>query len=171
VCGTKNFVSVRLYSAPQSHWTIVAIHGICAFGEPAQAESFAAIKSDPLPGLGCSTSLERQTAGSLWDAYWLLTSLCRAQRSGCEPVQKSSAKRRPGDGCLLEQSRPHVETRTFPCLTSGPLVNLSGFSEICSQQKSPGRCRGLSLLEIRKIRSDQYLAATEGPPQPPQPKR
>jgi len=54
VCGTKNFVSVRLYSAPQSHWTIVAIHGICAFGEPAQAESFAAIKSDPLPGLGCN---------------------------------------------------------------------------------------------------------------------
>ncbi len=50
MCGTKNFVSVRLYSAPQSHWTIVAIHGICAFGEPAQADSFAAIKSDPLPG-------------------------------------------------------------------------------------------------------------------------
>ena len=44
MCGTRNFVSVRLYSAPQSHWTIVAIHGICAFGEPAQAESFAAIK-------------------------------------------------------------------------------------------------------------------------------
>jgi len=44
VCGTKNFVSVRLYSAPQSHWTIVAIHGICAFGEPVQAGLFAAIK-------------------------------------------------------------------------------------------------------------------------------
>jgi hypothetical protein len=56
VCGTKNFVSVRLYSAPQSHWTIVAIFGICAFGEPVQAGSFAAIKSDPLPGLGRSTS-------------------------------------------------------------------------------------------------------------------
>jgi hypothetical protein len=47
VCGTKNFVSVRLYSAPQSHWTIVSIFGICAFGEPVQAGSFAAIKSDP----------------------------------------------------------------------------------------------------------------------------
>ena len=45
MCGTKNFVSVRLYSAPQSHWTIVAIFGICAFGEPVQAGSFAAIKS------------------------------------------------------------------------------------------------------------------------------
>jgi len=25
VCGTKNLISVRSYSAPQSHWTIVAI--------------------------------------------------------------------------------------------------------------------------------------------------
>src|SRR6266446_2036195 len=60
VCGTKNFVSVRLYSAPQSHWTIVAIIGICPFGEPVQAGLFAAIKSDTLPGLESSTSLERQ---------------------------------------------------------------------------------------------------------------
>ena len=30
VCGTKNFVSVRLYSAPQLHRTIVAIYVICA---------------------------------------------------------------------------------------------------------------------------------------------
>ena len=95
MCGTKHFVSVRLYSAPQSHWTIVTIHGICAFGEPAQAESFAAIKSDLLPGLGCSTSLKRQTAGSLWDAYWLLTSLCGGQRRVCEPVQKSSTSGDP----------------------------------------------------------------------------
>jgi hypothetical protein len=63
VCGTKNFISVRLYSAPQSHWTIVAILEICAFGEPVQAGLFAAIKGNPLAGLGCLTSLERQTAG------------------------------------------------------------------------------------------------------------
>src|SRR6476660_8183937 len=31
VCGTKNFSSVRLYSAPHLHWTIVTIPGICAF--------------------------------------------------------------------------------------------------------------------------------------------
>jgi hypothetical protein len=70
---------VRLYSAPQSHWTIVAILGICAFGEPVQAGSFAAIKSDPLPGLACSTSLARQAAGSVWDAYWSVdeADLCR----------------------------------------------------------------------------------------------
>jgi hypothetical protein len=39
VCGTKNFASVRLYSAPQSHRTIVAILGICAYGTPKQAET------------------------------------------------------------------------------------------------------------------------------------
>jgi hypothetical protein len=27
-----------LYSAPQSHWTIVAILRICAYGEPVQTE-------------------------------------------------------------------------------------------------------------------------------------
>jgi hypothetical protein len=37
VCGTKNFVSVRLYSAPQSHRTIVAILRICAYGGLVQA--------------------------------------------------------------------------------------------------------------------------------------
>ena len=34
VCGTKNFVSVRLYSAPQLHRTIVAILGICTRNRP-----------------------------------------------------------------------------------------------------------------------------------------
>ena len=34
VCGTKNFVSVRLYSAPQLHRTIVAILGIYARNRP-----------------------------------------------------------------------------------------------------------------------------------------
>ena len=34
VCGAKNFVSVRLYSAPQLHRTIVAILGICARNGP-----------------------------------------------------------------------------------------------------------------------------------------
>ena len=53
MCGTKNFSSVRLYSAPQLlHRTIVSIPGICAFGEQDQAGSFVAIKSDPLSGLG-----------------------------------------------------------------------------------------------------------------------
>ena len=38
VCGTKNFVSVRLYSAPQLHRTIVAILGICPRGTPDQPQ-------------------------------------------------------------------------------------------------------------------------------------
>jgi len=45
VCGTKNFSSVRLYSAPQLlHRTIVTIPGICAFNGQDQAGSFAAKK-------------------------------------------------------------------------------------------------------------------------------
>ncbi len=45
MCGTKNFSSVRLYSAPQLlHRTIVTIPGICAFNGQDQAGSFAAIK-------------------------------------------------------------------------------------------------------------------------------
>ena len=40
VCGAKNFSSVRLYSAPQLHRTIVAIYGVCAsdllFSSPEQ---------------------------------------------------------------------------------------------------------------------------------------
>ena len=38
MCATKNFVSVRLYSAPQSHWTTVAIVEICAHGGANQTE-------------------------------------------------------------------------------------------------------------------------------------
>jgi hypothetical protein len=49
VCGTKNFVSVRLYSAPQSHWTIVAILRICAYGEPVQAEFVRHNQTGPVP--------------------------------------------------------------------------------------------------------------------------
>ena len=39
MCGTKNFASVRWYSAPQLHRTIVAILGICAYGTPKQVET------------------------------------------------------------------------------------------------------------------------------------
>jgi hypothetical protein len=49
VCGTKNFASVRLYSAPQLHRTIVAILGICACGTPKQVETRRHNQTDPLP--------------------------------------------------------------------------------------------------------------------------
>src|SRR5260370_21462827 len=39
VCGTKNVVSVRLYSAPQLHRTIVAILRICPYGPPDQPQA------------------------------------------------------------------------------------------------------------------------------------
>src|ERR1700730_15723400 len=58
--------------------------------------------------------------------------------------------------------------------SSGPLVNLSGFSEICTQQEKPRTMPGLKFAGVDQIRSDQirsdqirsgqYLAATEGPP-------
>jgi hypothetical protein len=44
VCGTKNFVSVRLYSAPQLHRTIVAIRGICAANPPFSSRKSATIE-------------------------------------------------------------------------------------------------------------------------------
>ena len=46
MCGTKNFTSVRLYSAPQSHWTIVVILRICAYGARDQA------------GFGCKSAMD-----------------------------------------------------------------------------------------------------------------
>jgi hypothetical protein len=48
VCGTKNFASVRLYSAPQLHWTIVAILRICASGTPKKVETRRHNQTDPL---------------------------------------------------------------------------------------------------------------------------
>jgi len=44
VCGTKNFSAVRLYSAPQLHWTIVAIPGICAPNRTFSSRNLATIK-------------------------------------------------------------------------------------------------------------------------------
>jgi hypothetical protein len=49
VCGTKNFSSVRLYSAPQLHRTIVAILGICPRGTPDQAQCPLLRAQSPLP--------------------------------------------------------------------------------------------------------------------------
>jgi hypothetical protein len=43
VCGTKNFVSVRLYSVPQLHRTIVAILAICPQGTLDQPQSLSAL--------------------------------------------------------------------------------------------------------------------------------
>jgi hypothetical protein len=49
VCGTKNFVSVRLYSAPQLHRTIVAILKICAQNRRFSSVEVCHNQTDPLP--------------------------------------------------------------------------------------------------------------------------
>src|ERR1700726_4079803 len=49
VCGTKNFSSVRLYSAPQLHCTIVAIPGICASDRRFSSPELCHNRTDPLP--------------------------------------------------------------------------------------------------------------------------
>src|SRR5258706_16036830 len=49
VCGTENFSSVRLYSAPQLHCTIVAIPGICASDRRSSSPELCHNRTDPLP--------------------------------------------------------------------------------------------------------------------------
>src|ERR1700681_461725 len=49
VCGTKNFSSLRLYSAPQLHCTIVAIPGICASDRRFSSPELCHNRTDPLP--------------------------------------------------------------------------------------------------------------------------
>ena len=48
VCGTKNFSSVRLYSAPQLHCTIVAIPGICASDRRFSSPELCHVELTPL---------------------------------------------------------------------------------------------------------------------------
>jgi hypothetical protein len=62
VCGIKNFSSVRLYSAPQLHCTIVAILRICA---PCPASNSATIKLTHSRLLGRLAKLpEKRTGGA-----------------------------------------------------------------------------------------------------------
>ena len=49
VWATKNFSSVRLYSAPQLHRTIVAILRICPYGTPDQPQGLSGPGSVTLP--------------------------------------------------------------------------------------------------------------------------
>jgi hypothetical protein len=47
VCGAKNLSSVRLYSAPQLHRTIVAIFGICARKRSVSSPNVCHNQTDP----------------------------------------------------------------------------------------------------------------------------
>jgi len=72
VCGTKNFVSVRLYSAPQLHRTIVAILGICTRGTPDQPQYLC--DHSPLGGVvrleGRSSTKRPRLAGCKGRGRW-----------------------------------------------------------------------------------------------------
>ena len=69
MCGTKNFASVRLYSAPQLHRTIVAILEICAYGTPKQVETRRHNQTDPLPALGAKPHESSASGGYLGNAF------------------------------------------------------------------------------------------------------
>ena len=69
MCGTKNFASVRLYSAPQLHRTIVTILGICAYGIPKQVEARRHNQTDPLPALGAKPHESSASGGYLGNAF------------------------------------------------------------------------------------------------------
>jgi hypothetical protein len=71
VCGTKNFSSVRLYSAPQLHRTIVAILGICPCGTPDQPQFLC-------PGLEVVTAKETAPARARVEVVWgFVMGVCR----------------------------------------------------------------------------------------------
>ena len=119
MCGTRNFVSMRLYSAPHSHLTIVAILEICLFGRSVQAGSFAAIKSDPRNSkrsnfenraeMGGSPEVQRKTGLS---------------SKAVVPVGSPEPELRPVRGCTIHPSvkRDRRDADGPPRPTPGPTV-------------------------------------------------
>jgi hypothetical protein len=73
VCGTKNFSSVRWYSAPQLlHLTIVAISGICAPAHQFSSTDGCRNQTAPLPGDG--------RLPGVWEARWRVFGLRAVKR-------------------------------------------------------------------------------------------
>jgi hypothetical protein len=75
VCGTKNFSSVRLYSAPQLHRTIVAILRICARNRPLSSVPVCHNQTNPLPKPRCCPLVVVAPVGRLswgWNGHWLM---------------------------------------------------------------------------------------------------
>ena len=120
MCGTKNFASVRLYSAPQLHRTIVAILGICAYGTPKQAEPAATIKlihyrrlgakphessaSDAYLGIQCLQRFQSLNAMRNWDRRY--------------PAQRIAPRREPARFAMPFRSHPTLKfsAEVFPLL-------------------------------------------------------
>ena len=92
VCGTKNFVSVRLYSAPQLHRTIVAILGICPCGTPDQPQCPLPQAQSPLPQSARKPPVRlriiRTRSG---EAHYCTVHPARAVRAGASLRQRRAA--------------------------------------------------------------------------------
>jgi len=86
----------------------VAIFGICAFGEPVQAESFVAIKSDPLPR---TRVLDVARTASCWLRVGCIS-------GGGNDVDVNRFRREvsaePGGVCLLEDTVEKVQNSAAP---------------------------------------------------------
>jgi hypothetical protein len=128
VCGTKNFSSVRLYSAPQLHCTIVAIPGICASDRRFSSPELCHNRTDPLYGNPRRRGFRRCHQGY---AEVRLT-----VRSG-RPMDRRNARtsifrifRQLSDRARLDKtSHRALTTRTFPRqLGSASRMHLTGVS-------------------------------------------
>jgi hypothetical protein len=99
VCGAKNFVSVPLYSAPQLHRTIVAILGICAYGEPDQAGSRALFKGThylSLSRLGRHTARrQRLLSGTPTGRRFDVSGMERPFQKRASSFRKEQSSKRP----------------------------------------------------------------------------
>ena len=120
MCGTKNFASVRLYSAPQLHRTIVAILGICAYGTPKQVETRRHNQTDPLPALGAKPHESSASGGYLGNAFkGSKASMRRA--IGTTDVRRSeprAPRREPAGFAMPFRSHPTLKfsAEVFPLL-------------------------------------------------------
>jgi len=122
VCGTKYFASVRLYSAPQLHRTIVAILGICAYGTPKQVEPAATIKLIHSRRLGAKPQESSASAGYLGiQCLQRFQSLDATRNWDCRyPAQRTARplRREPAGFAMPFRSHPTLKfsAEVFPLL-------------------------------------------------------
>ena len=88
VCGTKNFSSVRLYSAPQLHCTIVAIQANMRFGSSIFQPGSYALFHEPPARPPARVMLARR-----WSAFRLIARMGRLRRVRYVPPQPNSSAR------------------------------------------------------------------------------
>ena len=120
MCGTKNFASVRLYSAPQLHRTIVAIPGICAYGTPKQVETATTIKLIHYRRLGAKPHESSASGGHLGiQCLQRFQSLDATRNRGYRyPAQRTAPRREPAGFAMPFRSHPTLKfsAEVFPLL-------------------------------------------------------